>query len=74
MTRLWIVVGKRKKSTELKRPIQHLIPVECKETGKSDVMDCAVTTSLPTAEPLEKDRQSTRNARGRTRRQAADHE
>jgi len=45
MTRLWIVVGKRKKSTELKRSIQHLIPVECKESGKSDVMNCAVTTS-----------------------------
>ena len=36
------VAGKQKKLTEL---IQHLIPVECKESGKGDDMNRAATTS-----------------------------
>ena len=49
-----IVAGKQKKLTELKRPIQHLIPVECKkESGKSDAMNRAVTTP-PAGDLLEK--------------------
>lgn len=73
---LVIAAGKQKKLTELKRPIQHLIPVERKESGKSDAMNRAVTT--PPADHRSIGRPvgegpsgSTRNARGRTRRQAA---
>ena len=38
------VAGKQKKLTELKRPIRHLIPFECKESGQGDDMNRAVTT------------------------------
>ena len=38
------VAGKQKKLTELKRPIRHLIPFECKESGQGNDMNRAVTT------------------------------
>ena len=38
------VAGKQKKLTEFKRPIQHLIALESKESGKGDDVNHAVTT------------------------------
>ena len=70
------VAGKQKKLTELKRPIQHLIPVECKESGKGDDMNHAVTTSPVDRRTIGRPvgggpSESTRNTRERPRRQAA---
>ena len=39
------VAGKQVKLAQLKPPIQHLIPVKCKESGKGDDTNRAVTTS-----------------------------
>ena len=70
------VAGKQKKLTELKRLIQHLILVECKESGKGDDMNRTVTTSPADRRTIgrpvgEGPSESTRNARDRPRRQAA---
>lgn len=70
------VAGKQKKLTEIKRPIQHLIPLECKESGQGDDVNRAVTTPSADRRTIERPvgedpPESTRNARERPRRQAA---
>lgn len=73
---LGTVAGNRTKLTKLRRPIQHLIPVECTQNSNSDAMNPAGCSSPDDRRTVvrctrEGSSESTRSARGRPIRQAA---